>query len=341
MSELFRGIIDRKIRNGEVIMLYSHEDNKLIGMMHADCEDLIDEMRYETIEEVSDEEEREVKPIYESEWDRKYREANISKHYFACECDRCSEFRSWCFIEIEKEKKLLKTLQKKRERNRKRSYRNSTQRQYRKIYYTERKNNDVFGDPIEKHLLTRDLVSDASIENVLDEAFSKLKISQDGDVNCELSFEHVDELWLDYEDKNIDYTEIVNKVERYEVIACYKENLKLMDRVNREIDMRVARQVNHSLLCRCRKCYEWFQIFTCKCDDCKEKVDPKPVHCGHTYCVNHCISTDGIKMGIMHVVMQHDRRVRLEKKRQSRLRNQKKRVKQTQKRKNEDYVYKK
>ena len=115
-------------------------------------------------------------------------------------------------------------------------------------------------------MLDKDLNSDRSCEDVLTQAFSALKLNKAGDISFQLNFEHVDELILKNENRNIDMTKAIEKLDLYEGYYSVRRSQELYERSMRNLDIGYGSDsddvdgtnleilLEHKWGCRCKEC---------------------------------------------------------------------------------------
>lgn len=139
------------------------------------------------------------------------------------------------------------------------------------MYYTDRKFIDEpqISSVNEKILLDKKMNSDSSIEKVLTEAFSGLKLDADGNVACVLSFEHLDEFVLENEKKmpKKDMEKILDGIDSIESHFSVVRSHELYERSMRNLDkmydapfeddaddQKFILEDYHGYGCECEKC---------------------------------------------------------------------------------------
>lgn len=265
---------------------------------------------------------------------------DIGKHYFLCDCEFCEIYRQHTQNEgyrLQSLKLLFGREKQKRVIINKVSMRKNLQ-----FYYIERNFKGETNDPIEKYLLNRQFLPKGSIESIISDAFKSLNFKGDFDNVCiNLNFDHVDEFFLECEERNVDYTSLIKRLDNFEAKVTFNTNLGLLNYELRNWDRifeerRGRSSPPHEVYCDCDHCknqkLKRSLRVNCGCEKCVYKLTDERVVKFNNRLWEPVVDTyaklweyseeDIFKQNLKNLEL--DRIERLEKKRANRKKNQRK-----------------
>lgn len=170
----------------------------------------------------------------------------------------------------------------------------------------------------EKILLDRNFNSDSSLEKVLTEAFSNLKLDANGDVSCILSFEHLDQFVLENEKKMTkdEMGKILHKIDSMESDMSVKRSFRLYERsmrnADKEFDLPEEKDEDFDEIIETTFMWQDYHPYNCDCEQClasKKVMDEMEVPSGDFFRTEEELRRD------RRLEMRNEREERLEKKR--------------------------
>lgn len=198
---------------------------------------------------------------------------NIAKHYFLCECEHCEIYRQHTTNEGLR-LKCLKLLFAREGKQKKALVSPVTVVKTIQFYFVER----LFkGDPvnIEKYLLNKNFLPQGSLQSIITEGLCSINFKGDfSRVRIDFNFDHIDELILDREERNQCSDNIIKRLDDHEAKIDFKINLGLLDYELRNWDRhyqeRSERNPPHEVNCSCEKCKkQWLKnSLLCNCEKC-------------------------------------------------------------------------
>ena len=121
-------------------------------------------------------------------------------------------------------------------------------------------------------MLDRNFNSDSSLEKVMTEAFSNLKLDANGDVSCILSFEHLDQFVLENEKKmsKDEMGKILHKIDSMESDMSVKRSLRLHKRSMRNADREFDLPKEEDDFSDVGATFNWedYHPYDCACEQC-------------------------------------------------------------------------